>query len=85
MYDAQNQGATFVALPAGTRLHATGSEAVLRVRLDLIGGEVRGLIVDRTDNSTSALRLVGGTVTLEALRFDYQTIVCTKTRPLMSS
>ena len=69
VYDAQNQGATFVALPAGTRLHATGSEAVLRVRLDLIGGEVRGLIVDRTDNSTSALRLVGGTVTLEALRF----------------
>jgi hypothetical protein len=69
-YDAANQGAATVTVPAGARLQGKNpGVALLRVRVDINGGEVRDVVVDRTDNTVAGLRLVGGTVTLEALRF----------------
>ncbi len=70
-YDATNQGATSVILPEGTRLFGQNpGAALLQVRLDMTGGEVHDLIVDRTGNTVAGLRfVVGGNVVLEGIAF----------------
>jgi len=72
VYDAANQGAPQIAIPADTILRARNAgAAVVRLRLAVSGGFVRieDVTIDRTDNSVAAVYATGGFPDLRGIRF----------------